>query len=118
MTLPKKFSLFLKCALCAVLVACEKQPPADVTDPGQLLFLGYTNDEVNCSRCHGPDGQGGTEAPELYKIFTKYNDEKVGEIILEGKGLGKDSMPAFDEKLTPQQVESLMKFLKIAFPPE
>lgn len=97
---------------------CKNQPPADVTDPGQLLFLGFAKDGVNCSRCHGPDGQGGTDAPELYKIFTTYDEQKVREIILEGKGLGKKSMPAFEEKLTPAELEALMKFLKNAFPPE
>lgn len=99
-----------------LLLACQSQPPADVTDPGQLLFLGYAKDGVNCSRCHGPDGQGGTDAPELYKIFTKHDEPKVREIIREGKGLGKKSMPAFDEKLTPEELEALIKFLKITFP--
>ena len=101
-----------------LLLACQNQPPADVTDPGQLLFLGYAKDGVNCSRCHGPDGQGGQDAPALLDIFTKYDEQKVREIILEGKGLGKKSMPAFAEKLTPEELEVLIKFLKNAFPPE
>ncbi len=109
--LPFAISLFLS-------FTCKTQPPAEVTDPGQLLFLGYAKDDVNCSRCHGPDGQGGTDAPELYKIFSKYDEQKVREIILEGKGLGKKTMPAFHEKLAPADLEALMKFLQSAFPPE
>ncbi|HEX9654101.1 MAG TPA: cytochrome c [bacterium] len=108
----------LSLLLILLLPSCQAQPPADITDPGQLLFLGYVNDDVNCSRCHGQDGQGGQDAPALTDIFKKHDQQKVREIILDGKGLGKKSMPAFAEKLKPEELEALMRFLNVAFTAE
>jgi len=92
--------------------ACHKQPPADVTDPGQRLFLGYVTKEVNCSRCHGEDALGRDKAPDLTKVFKKYDADKIAEIIEEGKGLGKEAMPPFEGKVTEEDIENLVKFLQ------
>jgi mono/diheme cytochrome c family protein len=93
-------------------VGCQASPPAEITDPGQLLFLGYAKNEVNCSRCHGPDGQGGQDAPDIRAVFKKYDEEKIMNIIEFGKGEGKKAMPPFESKITEEELTALLKFLK------
>ena len=99
--------------LLLAFLGCEAKPPPDMTDPGQLLFLGYTRKEVNCAKCHAPDGQGGQQAPDIRKVFEKYDAEKIARIIMEGKGLGDDAMPGFAEHLSREEVDFLVNFLRI-----
>jgi len=94
------------------MIGCEAKPPADLTDPGQLLFLGYAKKEVNCARCHGQNGAGGPEAPDIQTLFKKYDVEGVFEIIEVGKGEGPDAMPPFETQLTEEEINLLVKFLK------
>lgn len=94
------------------MISCKATPPADITDPGQLLYLGYTKKEIDCARCHGQNGAGGSEAPDIRSVFTKYDTEMVAEIIEIGKGKGPDAMPPFESQLTEEEVNLLVKFLK------
>ncbi|MFQ5706837.1 MAG: c-type cytochrome [bacterium] len=92
--------------------ACANKPPADITDPGQLLYLGYGNKEVNCARCHGPEGQGGMQAPDIRNVFSKYDDDTVLDIIELGKGEGSKKMPPYEGKITEEELQELLRFLK------
>jgi len=74
--------------------------------------------ETNCSRCHGPEGNGGKLGPDLHGVFTRYSEDKIISIIKEGKGEGREAMPAFEEYLTPEQIGALVHFLKILSGPE
>ena len=94
------------------MIGCEAKPPADITDPGQLLFLGFAKKEVNCARCHGQNGAGGPEAPDIRTLFKKYDEEMVVEIIEVGKGEGPDAMPSFETQLKEEEINLLEKFLK------
>ncbi len=94
------------------LTACEATPPPDMTDPGQLLYFGYAKKDVNCSKCHGPEGKGGSQAPDMRRAFSKYDDQKIMDFILHGKGLGLDSMPAFEENITADDLQNLILFIK------
>jgi mono/diheme cytochrome c family protein len=93
------------------LTACEKKPPPGVTDPGHLTYLGFGKKEVNCSRCHGPEGQGSWQGPDLRDVFTRNDSSKIVQTIKDGKG-DEDDMPAFGDKLSDQEIEKLMQFLK------
>jgi mono/diheme cytochrome c family protein len=97
------------------LVGCKNEPPPYITDPGQLLYLGYTKEGVNCGRCHGPEGQGGMQAPDIRSIFTKYDEDKIVEIIELGKGQGSNAMPPFEDKINEEELTALMDFLKKSF---
>ncbi len=97
---------------CMSVLSCEQAPPPDVTDPGQRLFLGFTKKDVNCSRCHAPDGMGSDDGSDLTKVLKKYDEERTSEIIEEGKGLGEDAMPPFIDKLTEDEIDFLIDFIK------
>ncbi|MFQ5616207.1 MAG: c-type cytochrome [Anaerolineales bacterium] len=83
-----------------------------MTDPGQLIFLGYAKEDVNCSKCHGADGRGGMQAPDIRDVFTKYEEEVILDIIEFGKGEGTSSMPPFEGKITEEELQTLLRFLK------
>ena len=91
---------------------CENKPPEDITDPGQLLFLGYTKKDVNCARCHGPEGQGGMQGPDIREMFIKYDEDKIIEIIKLGKGQGSEAMPPYEDKMNKEELQALLKYLR------
>lgn len=91
------------------LISCEARPPAHITDPGQLIYLGYINKQANCSRCHGEEGQGGMFGPNIRGVLQKKGADYVRETILLGKG--EDEMPALAEELTAEQIEQVIRYL-------
>jgi mono/diheme cytochrome c family protein len=103
------FFLFSFCFL--LLSSCDPKPPAHLTDPGQLIYLGYTNKEANCSRCHGEEGQGGMSGPKIRGVLQKKGADHVREMIRHGKGEGDDKMPALGEQLTGEQIEQVIRYL-------
>lgn len=97
----------------AILVAgCGSDPRAVVTDPGQRLFLGYTKKEVNCARCHGLEGQGGNDGPNIQGVFQKYDRDTILDIIEYGKGEGEKQMPPFASHLTDEELQMLLRFVR------
>ncbi len=105
-----RLDLLILILLC--ILGCENRPPEGVTDPGQLSYLGYLKKEVNCARCHGPEGAGGTEAPDIRNAYNKYDEEKILDIIEYGKGEGSNAMPPFEGKLNEEELQMLLRFLK------
>lgn len=93
------------------LLGCAAEPPKDITDPGQLTYLGFVHREVNCSRCHGPEGTGGMFGPKIHEVMRRKSRAYVRDVILHGKGEEDDAMPGFAEQLTPEQVEQVIDFL-------
>ncbi len=92
------------------LLGCAAEPPEEITDPGQLTYLGFVHREVNCSRCHGPEGTGGMFGPKIHDILRRKSRAYVRDVILHGKG-EEDAMPGFAQQLTPEQVEQIIDFL-------
>jgi mono/diheme cytochrome c family protein len=72
--------------------------------------------DAECDRCHEPYSTKGKKGPGLKGVFQrKYlslsglpaNDERVTDIIR----LGRNEMPAYSQKLTPQDVQDLLAYL-------
>lgn len=94
--------------------------------PIVMLVLGaatcaYAQDDTaslyksKCQVCHGPTGNGDTVAgkkvgakdlhsPEI----TKLPDATLIDIVKKGKG----KMPAYDKKLTDDQIKALVKYIR------
>jgi len=93
--------------------------PGDVKR-GAQIFAG------NCARCHGKEGKG--DGPDLVKLQSavspddwtdkESNEELTNSFIVSmmtkgGKANGKSRiMPAFGNKLSPQQVQDLLAFIR------
>jgi mono/diheme cytochrome c family protein len=96
-------------SLCVL--ACSPSPPPDITDPGQLIYLGYADKNVQCSRCHGPEGQGGMFGPKLHGSVRKLGADSARHVIRFGRGVGDKRMEGFEGKLSPLQIEHVMAFI-------
>jgi mono/diheme cytochrome c family protein len=79
----------------------EKEKAAPAALPGQAVY----ND--TCSRCHGPEGQGG-KAPWLVPF--RWNYAQATDIIRHGGACG---MPGFPEsELSDQDIHEIVDYLK------
>jgi cytochrome c6 len=95
------WSLLLMIALAASAVA-QNAPTKD-------LFSG------KCSICHGPDGSAHTTMGKTLKIrdfhsadVQKQTDADLKTVVTKGKG----KMPAFNGKLTGEQIDQLVGFIR------
>jgi cytochrome c6 len=71
--------------------------------------------KAKCQACHGPDGKGETAAGQKMgaKDFhspevTKMSDVELFDITKKGK----EKMPAYDKKLTDEQIKGLIKYIR------
>ena len=91
--------------------ACKPSPPAHITDLGHLTYLGFTNSDVQCSRCHGDKGTGGMFGPIIRDIVQQKGKLYVTKTIIDGKGIGDARMPAFKGILTSEQIDQIVLFV-------
>lgn len=68
-----------------------------------------------CSICHGPDGSGKTPMGKTLNIpsfhspqFQKLSEAEVKTIVTNGK----NKMPAFKGKLKPEQIDSVVDYVR------
>ncbi len=75
--------------------------------------------EKDCQSCHGETGQGGTvkqddgsklKVPTLREGGAVRHDDAE---FLKQITKGGDGMPAFDQKLTPEQMNELIKMIRV-----
>jgi len=71
--------------------------------------------KAKCAACHGATGAGDTTMGKNLKIrdlgaadVQKQSDDELTTIIAKGKG----KMPAYDGKLTKEQVSDVVKFIR------
>lgn len=83
--------------------------PASAQETGESLF------KAKCAMCHGPDGSGKTvmgqklKIPDLHSAEAqKKTDAELTQIIAKGK----DKMPAYEGKLTNEQIGKLVAFVR------
>ena len=86
-----------------------------------LVFSTYTfadggaDFKAKCAACHGATGAGDTTMGKNLKIrdlgsadVQKQSDADLDTVIAKGKG----KMPAYDGKLTKEQIEGLVKYIR------
>lgn len=83
--------------------------PTRAQETGESLFKG------KCGMCHGPDGAGKTTMGEKLKIpdlhsadVQKKSDADLKTIITKGK----DKMPGYETKLSKEQIDKLVAFIR------
>ncbi|MEW5737599.1 MAG: cytochrome c [Myxococcota bacterium] len=87
-------------------------PKESLSDPGALLFNGYTKEKVDCFRCHNGNAQGSGRGPGLATRVPKKSDERLGKVIREGEGF----MPSYKDDLTDEEVAQVIGWLRASFP--
>ena len=75
-----------------------------------------------CARCHAPDGTGNTKMGRKLRIKDlssdkmqhKLRDEEIIDVIVDGnqEENGKDGMPSFKDKLTPDERQALAAYIR------
>jgi mono/diheme cytochrome c family protein len=84
-------------------------PAARAQETGEALF------KAKCAMCHGQDAAGKTtmgqalKIPDLHSdVVQKKSDADLTQIIAKGK----DKMPAYEGKLTKEQITKLVGYLR------
>jgi len=101
-------------ALLALGCAGKPMPRETLTHPGALLFNGYAERNIRCFLCHNGDGSGTFRAPNLATRAKRDDDDALWKTIHNGDG----RMPAFKGKLSDQQMDDLVAWIRsLAGPP-
>jgi mono/diheme cytochrome c family protein len=101
-----------------VMVACDAELRKSDAELGlnAQQSAGRRVYDAECDRCHQPYSTRGRKGPGLKGVFQhKYlslsglpaNDERVADIIR----LGRNEMPGFSQKLSPQDMQDLLAYL-------
>jgi mono/diheme cytochrome c family protein len=100
----KKLLLFTLVLFLVVLV-----PALSVAQDGAAIF------KSKCAMCHGPDGSGKTAMGEKLNIrdlrsaeVQKQTDAELSQIVTKGK----NKMPPYDGKLTKEQIDQLVAYVR------
>jgi mono/diheme cytochrome c family protein len=90
---------------------------ADPTPTPDAMGQAYLNFEKHCAECHGEKGHGGTvdlkgrrlKVPSLRDGHAlDHTDQKFVKQITEGD----EEMPAFKDKLSPNEINDLVMFIR------
>ncbi len=84
--------------------------PIPVTE--ESLALGSQLYAANCSRCHGPEGQGTPRAPSLNvrSFLTDTNDQAIQQIIT--SGVPGTAMPTWGDRMTEAEIQAIVGFIR------
>ncbi|MGH9873384.1 MAG: c-type cytochrome [Pyrinomonadaceae bacterium] len=96
-------------------------PPAAKSTPTPDEFASArANFAKHCVACHGAEGEGGLKTVDDKKLKVpnlstghalKHTDEDFVEQIVKGG----DGMPEFKDKLSPQEINELVRFVRHEF---
>jgi mono/diheme cytochrome c family protein len=84
--------------------------------PVLVLAYGRTDFNTNCASCHGGDARTNAKRAIMLKIdpkklYLKASEMNKAEMIAITK-TGKDKMPAFENKLTNDQIAGIIDYIK------
>jgi mono/diheme cytochrome c family protein len=84
--------------------------------PAVVLADGKMDFNANCISCHGGDGRTNAKRAIMLKIdpkklYLQASDLNKAEMIAITK-TGKDKMPAFEKKLTDEQIKDVVDYIK------
>lgn len=70
--------------------------------------------KTSCASCHGPDGRGSAVGKSLHAAdfhspqVQQQSDEQLAQVIAQGRG----NMPPFGTRLSKDQIDSLVKYIR------
>ena len=99
--------------------AASPAAPAATATPDPLAGA-RANFTKNCEPCHGPKAEGGLVKVEKKQIKVpslkaehaiKHTDEQITKMITNGE----EEMPSFKNKMSPQEIADMVKFVRKEF---
>ena len=94
-------------AVFVVLLFTNEPDNGSATSAGRDVFV------TSCAGCHGPDGEGGTGprlAGEVVEEYPYVDDQLA--VVRDGRG----SMPSFQDRLTPEQIQAVVDYTREGLP--
>ncbi len=87
-------------------------PDTPLPTTAESIALGSDLYTANCSRCHGPEGQGTQRAPSLnVKTFlTETGDQAIQQIVT--NGVPGTAMPAWGTRMTEANIQAIVGFIR------
>lgn len=70
--------------------------------------------KANCVSCHGPDGRGSVVGKSLHAAdfhsaqVQQQSDAQLADVVAQGRG----NMPAFGTRLSKDQIDALVKYIR------
>jgi mono/diheme cytochrome c family protein len=95
-------------------------PAAKATASPDQFAVARANYAKHCSACHGDEGKGGLVKVEKVRLkvpslreghATEHADEKLVKQITNGG----DGMPKFKDKLSPEEINAMVRFVRHEF---
>ena len=87
-------------------------PNVPIPTTEESIALGSQLFAANCSRCHGPDGQGTPRAPSLnvQSFFVDRSDQAIQQIIT--SGVPGTAMPTWGDRMTEAEIQAIVGFIR------
>jgi cytochrome c6 len=79
------------------------------------LADGGSDFKAKCAMCHGADGKGDTAMGKKFGLKDMSSADVQGKSDADLTAIittGKDKMPAYDGKLTKEQIDGLVKYIR------
>jgi mono/diheme cytochrome c family protein len=87
-------------------------PDVPIATTAESLARGETLYAANCSRCHGPEGQGTPRAPALnVKSFLTSTNDQAMELIITN-GVPGTAMPAWGDRMSAADIQAIVGFIR------
>jgi mono/diheme cytochrome c family protein len=87
-------------------------PNVPIPTTEESIALGGQLFSQNCSRCHGPEGQGTQRAPALNvkSFLTDTSDLAIQQIVTQG--VPGTAMPAWGDRMTEADIQAIVGFIR------
>jgi len=87
-------------------------PDIPIATTEESIALGGELYSANCSRCHGPEGQGTQRAPSLNvrSFLTDTNDQAIEQIVT--NGVPGTAMPAWGTMMSEANIQAIVGFIR------
>lgn len=87
-------------------------PNVPIPTTEESIALGSQLFAANCSRCHGPEGQGTPRAPSLnvQSFFVDKTDQAIQQIIT--NGVPGTAMPTWGDRMTEAEIQAIVGFIR------
>jgi mono/diheme cytochrome c family protein len=118
----------LSISMALSIVACGDR---DIAADPEVLAAGKALYQQHCATCHGAnlEGQPNWKVPDANGVYPApphnsdghtwhHPDSVLLEIIAQGGSMAKTTMPAFGDRLSQGEMESILAYIKSSWGPE